>query len=663
MAVAGDQSIYSFLALSSREELSELYALPWCALAVTQSLRSLPRSLLMTLLPHGAPVHRDTLRHWMRPEPEHDEAFRGLLRDLQALHLLHEPATEVAAVTLNGMAKMHEGALVLNATFAASLQAALAGAAQEPWEEHAGHRGGSASASASSASASAAQPPPSAADVQAHASRRWHSILHYLLGSPGTGAPDPNVIVLLVSTGLMQPGNAPEGVVGRRDCAALGRVMCGDAVDAGAGSGSAALLLQGSAGNPLTYKQILAAGGGASHVTKTGFEFLLKDTGIQLWTFMHEYIRSAPARGLRPTEVLSLLFHLGFCRPGHGYPMAALTPKERKLLLDFAAFGLVYIPGLDAAPVAASASASASASAPAEPQLFYPTSLSTLLTQPPDREAEGRASAAAASAAAAGASDAGPAPPPRPVSAALASAAQAVQAASAAPADAQQLRLVVETNFRVYAFTSSLLHIGLLGLFARVDTRLPNLTTATLTRRSVVQANAYGIPAARIAAFLASHSAQPRGSAAAAAAARPALPKNVEEQLLLWELEKRRVSAARAVAIGPCASAGESERLRDIARALGGLLWEGRVGKDGGRTVVVSSACVAELRELARARGLEVEGGQGAGRRGEGSSSSGGGGGGGGGKRARGGWAGEGEEEAEAGAEAEEEEEILQVPD
>jgi transcription initiation factor TFIIH subunit 4 len=377
---------------------------------------------------------------------------------------------------------------------------------------------------------------------------------------------------------------------------------------------------------------------------------------------MHEYIRSAPARGLRPTEVLSLLFHLGFCRPGHGYPMAALTPKERTLLLDFAAFGLVYIPGLDAAPAAA---ASASAPAPEGPQLFYPTSLSTLLTQPPDREAEGRGGGAAA-AAAPGASDAGPAPPPRPVSAALASAAQAVQAASAA--DAQQLRLVVETNFRVYAFTSSLLHIGLLGLFARVDTRLPNLTTATLTRRSVVQANAYGIPAARIAAFLASHSAQPRGSAAAAAAARPALPKNVEEQLLLWELEKRRVSATRAVAIGPCASAGESERLRDIARALGGLLWEGRVGKDAGRTVVVSSACVAELRELARARGLEVEGGQGAGRRGAGSSSSSSGGGGEGGasKRARGGWAAEGEEEAEAGAEAEEEEEeeeILQVPD
>ena len=67
--------------------------------------------------------------------------------------------------------------------------------------------------------------------------------------------------------------------------------------------------------------------------------------GSQLWTFLVEYVRSAAERGLRPSDVLSLLLRLGFCEPGVCYDGEHLSDEETKLLLDFAGLGLLCLPG------------------------------------------------------------------------------------------------------------------------------------------------------------------------------------------------------------------------------------------------------------------------------------------------------------------------------
>lgn len=60
----------------------------------------------------------------------------------------------------------------------------------------------------------------------------------------------------------------------------------------------------------------------------------------------------------------------------------------------------------------------------------------------------------------------------------------------------------METNFKIYAYTNSQLHIDLLTNFAKINYRLPNLTVATLTQKSVKTAYRKKIKREQIINFL-----------------------------------------------------------------------------------------------------------------------------------------------------------------
>jgi len=55
------------------------------------------------------------------------------------------------------------------------------------------------------------------------------------------------------------------------------------------------------------------------------------------------------------------------------------------------------------------------------------------------------------------------------------------------------LNLIVETNFRIFAYTQSSLHESLLRLFAKVEYKLPNMIVGTLTEDSIKVAINAGI--------------------------------------------------------------------------------------------------------------------------------------------------------------------------
>eukprot|EP00742_Colponemidia_sp_Colp-10_P010225 GILJ01011218.1.p1 GENE.GILJ01011218.1~~GILJ01011218.1.p1 ORF type:complete len:449 (+),score=53.58 GILJ01011218.1:37-1383(+) len=99
--------------------------------------------------------------------------------------------------------------------------------------------------------------------------------------------------------------------------------------------------------------------------------------------------------------------------------------------------------------------------------------------------------------------------------------------------------LIVESNFKVYAYTDSELKIALLSSFVKLEYRLPNLVVGTLTRESIRQALINGITANQINEFLLKHAhEQVRKSKSA-----PPVPENILEQLILWEGERNRVQA------------------------------------------------------------------------------------------------------------------------
>jgi len=55
--------------------------------------------------------------------------------------------------------------------------------------------------------------------------------------------------------------------------------------------------------------------------------------------------------------------------------------------------------------------------------------------------------------------------------------------------------IIVETNFKVYAYTRSKIYLSLLKLIMRVEYAFPNLIVATLTRSNLYPAFERGITA------------------------------------------------------------------------------------------------------------------------------------------------------------------------
>lgn len=90
---------------------------------------------------------------------------------------------------------------------------------------------------------------------------------------------------------------------------------------------------------------------------------------------------------------------------------------------------------------------------------------------------------------------------------------------SSKPTPTTEKFLVVETNFRVYAYTQSELHIVLLSYFLKMEYRLPGLIVGFLTRESACDAFKQGLHASQIIEFLKNHSYS--------------VPENVRDQVVL----------------------------------------------------------------------------------------------------------------------------------
>ena len=78
-------------------------------------------------------------------------------------------------------------------------------------------------------------------------------------------------------------------------------------------------------------------------------------------------------------------------------------------------------------------------------------------------------------------------------------------AAAVATQSALSAEIIVETNFRVYAYTVSEHAVLLLSLFTRIDYLMPHLAVGTLTRESVNEAFEKGVTAEEVIRFLCEH--------------------------------------------------------------------------------------------------------------------------------------------------------------
>lgn len=139
--------------------------------------------------------------------------------------------------------------------------------------------------------------------------------------------------------------------------------------------------------------------------------------------------------------------------------------------------------------------------------------------------------------------------------------------------------VIVESNYRVYAYTDSNLKVALIGLFTELLYRFPNMCVGTLTRDSVCMALRSGITSEQIIRFLTLH-AHPLLIAKGG----PVIPPTISDQIRLWEKERDRFNFTEGVLYSQFLSHSDFSILRDYAAEQNCLIWH----CDKRRTMVVT---------------------------------------------------------------------------
>ncbi|KAA8519814.1 hypothetical protein F0562_014096 [Nyssa sinensis] len=152
--------------------------------------------------------------------------------------------------------------------------------------------------------------------------------------------------------------------------------------------------------------------------------------------------------------------------------------------------------------------------------------------------------------------------------------------------------VVVETNFRIYAYSSSKLHCEILRLFSRIEYQLPNLIVGAITKESLYNAFENGITAEQIISFL-QQNAHPR-----VAERIPCVTENVTDQIRLWESDLNRVEMTPAHLCDEFPSRDVFEAACDFAREYSAMLWE----DSKQMRLVVKSEILVHMREFLRSQ-------------------------------------------------------------
>ncbi|KAF4306407.1 Transcription factor Tfb2 [Botryosphaeria dothidea] len=255
--------------------------------------------------------------------------------------------------------------------------------------------------------------------------------------------------------------------------------------------------------------------GGRPTITQGGFSFLLQEVNAQVWSLLIVYLENSHRLKMDNVDVLSFLFMLGSLELGQDYSTDSLTATQQHMLDDLNDFGIVY-------------------RSPPKSNRFYPTRLATTLT-----------------------SDA----------AALNNSDSFSSALNATSTPGSKGYIIIETNYRLYAYTSSALQIAVLALFTDLETRFPNLVSGKLTKESVQRAIGLGITADQIISYLDTY-AHPQMQRKT-----PVLPPTVVDQIRLWQIEGDRMKSTEGFLFKDFRDWDEYQDLKKYADSIGVLVW------------------------------------------------------------------------------------------
>ncbi|CAG9463843.1 unnamed protein product [Pedinophyceae sp. YPF-701] len=283
---------------------------------------------------------------------------------------------------------------------------------------------------------------------------------------------------------------------------------------------------------PLDIEALLDSAGLTSVITgrstmqaqqETRFEFLLRRTHSQLWQVLRALIVDAESRleTDQPT-VVGMLLQLSFRSVGLPYRVPARGSPERRILSHLATLGLA-MPFL--APPAPDGDHAMDGGDDGDASLWFcPTPLAAVLCSSPG-------------------------------------------GAAGVDGGAHDGFIIVETNFKVYAYTSSDVHAAVLQQVITPDCRLPNLLVGAITHQSIQGALNAGMSAEAIIRYLEEH-AHPK-----ARRREHPVPMAVQRQIQLWQTDMHRVQHHQAVVLSHFGSPDFFRAAWKFARERGMLLY------------------------------------------------------------------------------------------
>ena len=141
--------------------------------------------------------------------------------------------------------------------------------------------------------------------------------------------------------------------------------------------------------------------------------------------------------------------------------------------------------------------------------------------------------------------------------------------------------IIVETNYKLYAYTDSSLQKSILSLFCAIRGAFPNMLFGTLTGDKLKEAFSKGISADQILGYLEKHSLSPSQintnqsfvkEPTSADSVVSLLPPTISDQIKLWELEKYRLKKQDVVCYNDFATASQFESALVFAENIKGLV-------------------------------------------------------------------------------------------
>lgn len=208
-------------------------------------------------------------------------------------------------------------------------------------------------------------------------------------------------------------------------------------------------------------------------MTGKAYNFVLKARSNQAWTVVQAILENACEDTEKTISLLALFLMLGYCRSGHGYDFTNLNLAQKECIVQLRSLGFIAL---------------------VTKREFFPSEFIINM----------------------------------PFGAVFRKARHPSLMGASEKNDPNRLKIVVETNFKVYAYTKSELDKLLLRQFVHEEDSMPNMTIGKIKRDMVCVAFNKGIRPRQIIKYLEDHLHEHT---------HPKIPINVEEQIGLWYKE------------------------------------------------------------------------------------------------------------------------------